>query len=73
MEEKMRSISRPGAIAAAIAISLAATAAHADDDDIIRWKNIVGVITEKNFPIWWPISTAGHLRGPSGAATPAWT
>src|SRR5882762_7491906 len=48
MEEKMRSISRPGAIAAAIAISLAATAAHADDDDIIRWKNIVGVITEKN-------------------------
>ncbi len=44
----MRSISRPGAIAAAIAISLAATAAHADDDDIIRWKNIVGVITEKN-------------------------
>ena len=43
----MRSITRPGAIAAAIAISLAATAAHADDD-IVRWKNIVGVITAKN-------------------------
>src|SRR5215470_2734459 len=47
MEKKMRSITRPGAIAAAIAISLAATAAHADDD-IVRWKNIVGVITAKN-------------------------
>ena len=44
----MRSITRPGAIAAAIAISLAATAAHADDDGIVRWKNIVGVIAEKN-------------------------
>ena len=44
----MHSISRPGAIAAAIAISLTATAAHADDDAIVRWKNIVGVITEKN-------------------------
>ena len=41
----MHSISRPCAIAAAIAISLAATAAHADDDGIVRWKNIVGVIT----------------------------
>jgi hypothetical protein len=48
MEEKMQSISRPGAIAAAIALSLAATAARADDDAIVRWKNIVGVITEKN-------------------------
>jgi hypothetical protein len=48
MEEKMHSISRPGAIAAAIAISLTATAARADDDAIVRWKNIVGVITEKN-------------------------
>jgi hypothetical protein len=48
MEEEMHSISRASAIAAAIAISLAATAARADDDDIIRWKNIVGVITEKN-------------------------
>jgi len=48
MEQKMHSISRPGAIAAAIAISLTATAAHADDDAIVRWKNIVGVITEKN-------------------------
>ena len=44
----MRSICRPGAIAAAIAISLTATAARADDDAIVRWKNIVGVITEKN-------------------------
>ena len=44
----MQSISRPGAIAAAIALSLAATAARADDDAIVRWKNIVGVITEKN-------------------------
>ena len=43
----MHSISRPGAIAAAIAISLAATAARADDETV-RWKNIVGVITEKN-------------------------
>jgi hypothetical protein len=48
MEEKMQSISRPGAIAAAIALSLAATAARADDDAIVRWRNIVGVITEKN-------------------------
>src|SRR6266849_9721748 len=48
MEQKMHSISRPGAIAAAIAISLTATAARADDDAIVRWKNIVGVITEKN-------------------------
>lgn len=44
----MHSISRPGAIAAAIAISLIATAARADDDSVVRWKNIVGVITEKN-------------------------
>ena len=44
----MQSISRPGAIAAAIALSLAATAARADDDAIVRWRNIVGVITEKN-------------------------
>ena len=44
----MHSISRPGAIAAAIAISLTATAARADDDAVVRWKNIVGVITEKN-------------------------
>jgi hypothetical protein len=48
VEEKMQSISRPGAIAAAIALSLAATAARADDDAIVRWKNIVGVIAEKN-------------------------
>jgi hypothetical protein len=48
MEEKMQSISRPGAVAAAIALSLAATAARADDDAIVRWRNIVGVITEKN-------------------------
>jgi hypothetical protein len=47
MEEKMHSISRPGAIAAAIAISLAATAARADNA-IVRWENVVGVITEKN-------------------------
>ena len=44
----MQSISRPGAIAAAIALSLAATAARADDDAVVRWRNIVGVITEKN-------------------------
>jgi hypothetical protein len=49
MEEKMHSISRPGAIAAAIALSLAASAARADANDaVVRWKNIVGVITEKN-------------------------
>ena len=44
----MHSISRPGAIAAAIAISLTATAARADDDAVVRWKNIVGVIAERN-------------------------
>src|SRR5262249_37481405 len=48
MEEKMHSIARFGAIAAAIAVSLGATTAHADDDAIVRWRNIVGVITEKN-------------------------
>jgi hypothetical protein len=49
MEKKMHSISRPGAIATVIALSLAVTAARADADDaIVRWKNIVGVITEKN-------------------------
>ena len=44
----MHSISRFGAIAAVIAVSLGATTVHADDDAIIRWRNIVGVITEKN-------------------------
>ena len=44
----MQTISRPGAIAAAIALSLAATAARADDDAIVRWRNIVGDITERN-------------------------
>src|SRR5262245_61969591 len=41
----MHPVSRSGAIAAAMAISFAATAAHAD---VARWRNIVGVITEKN-------------------------
>jgi hypothetical protein len=36
MEKKMHPISRPGAIAAAVALSLAATAARADDDAIVR-------------------------------------
>ena len=60
MEEKMQSISRPGAIAAAIALSLAATAARADDDAIVRWKNIVGVITEKNVSNMVAQDSGGH-------------
>jgi len=43
----MHSISRLGAIAATIALPLTAHAAHYDDDATFRWKNIVGVITEK--------------------------
>src|SRR5467141_3009993 len=48
MEQKVHSISRPGAIAAAIAISLIATAARADDDAIVRFCFNDRATTEKN-------------------------
>jgi hypothetical protein len=73
MEKQMRSITRPGAIAAAIAISLAATAAHADDDDIVRWKNIVGVIAEKNVSNMVANIDSGTFAWSAEAATPALT
>jgi hypothetical protein len=60
MEKKMHSISRPGAIAAAIAISLTATAARADDDAVVRWKNLVGVIAEKNVSNMVAQDSGGH-------------
>ena len=44
----MHSILRLSAIAATIALPLTAHAAHYDDDATVRWKNIVGVITQKN-------------------------
>jgi hypothetical protein len=56
MEEKMQSISRP----AAVALSLAATAARADDDAIVRWKHIVGVIAEKNVSNMVAQDSGGH-------------